>query len=191
MKPKPICHLPDTHPAHRHYAIQLERRSGERWAATNRGAVLNSDGGWDRELRNSDRAGNHRWAVSHYFDFSTAQRMAKKAAPEVTVNGRTAADVLAGRPEMPRKVTEGAPAISVSSGPEVIDYCISIKDGDRKLVKKIQLSADEDKAYSELERWASRYPSDHVADLTREGSRHGVEGSLYCFGSLAAPRRRR
>lgn len=101
MKPKPICHLPDTHPAYRHYAIHLKPRPGELWAATNRGAVLNSDCGWDEEIRNSDRIGNHRWAARHYFDFSTARKLAEKAAPDVIVNGRTAAE-LAGGKKAPR-----------------------------------------------------------------------------------------
>ncbi|WP_328436935.1 hypothetical protein OHA71_06555 [Streptomyces sp. NBC_00444] len=190
MNTQYVCHLPKNHRDYRLYAIRLERRANGLWAATRGEECLNSDGGWEYELRNSDRAGNQRWTKTHYFDFATIRRMANKAKPHVTVNGRSAADVLAGRTGTPRKVAEGTGPSSVSSGPELIDYCISIKDGARRLVKKIQFSGDEDKAYSELERWASRYPSDHVADLNREGSRHGVEGSLFCFGSLAPPRRR-
>lgn len=48
---------------------------------------------WDYEMRPSER--EDEWLATHRFDEAIALRLAKEAAPHVTVNGRTVADALA------------------------------------------------------------------------------------------------
>ena len=74
------------------FEITVELRS-DRWAVLRNGQCLGSDGAWADELLPSEREDG--WLDAHRFDLDTALRLAKEAAPHVTVKGRTAAEALA------------------------------------------------------------------------------------------------
>ena len=91
-----VCALPDGHSWRRHFILHVEWRGNDRWAVTQDWDLkpcLASDGQWDFEPRPSERTPE--WAEGHYFDLDTALRLAKEAAPELTMNGYTPADMLA------------------------------------------------------------------------------------------------
>jgi hypothetical protein len=71
-------------------AMQMD--GTELWAARWMGRCLNRRGQWDLEPIPSDRT--DRWLASHRFPFDEAMRLAEKAAPDVTVNGLRAAEVV-------------------------------------------------------------------------------------------------
>lgn len=75
------------------FEISVEWRGDDRWAVLRHRWCLGVDGTWDYELRPSEREDD--WLDTHRFDLDTALRLAKEAAPGVTVNGRTAAQALA------------------------------------------------------------------------------------------------
>jgi hypothetical protein len=79
------------------FEIRVEERGQidgtTRWAVVRMGYCLNRRGRWDYEMLPSSRT--DRWIAGHRFDLETALRLAKKAAPLITVNGFTVADVLA------------------------------------------------------------------------------------------------
>ncbi|MFL5913137.1 MAG: hypothetical protein ACJ768_21535 [Gaiellaceae bacterium] len=75
------------------FEIIVECRGDDRWAVLRQGQCLGSDGAWAHELRPSEREDD--WLDAHRFDLDTALRLAKEAAPQVTVKGRPAAEVLA------------------------------------------------------------------------------------------------
>jgi hypothetical protein len=76
------------------FEITVERRGAlHQWAVLCDGHCLGSDGTWDRERLSSEQTDD--WLPEHRFDLDTALRLAKEAAPHVTVKGRTAAEVLA------------------------------------------------------------------------------------------------
>jgi hypothetical protein len=72
-----------------HYNITVEERHPGRWGVCWLGRCLNADGEWDYEPSPSNREDD--WLEAHRFDLDTALRLAKEAAPGVTVNGMTAA----------------------------------------------------------------------------------------------------
>lgn len=87
-----ICAIPDRNSINWHtYAIQVAYRGKGRWAVVRNSWCLGTDGTWDYERRPSDRADE--WLATHRFDLDTALRLAREAAPGITVNGRTAAEV--------------------------------------------------------------------------------------------------
>lgn len=71
---------PDAHV----WALTVRHRGGDRWAVQHSGFCLGADGSWARDVKQE-------------FDLETALRLARQEAPNVTVNGRTVADVLARR----------------------------------------------------------------------------------------------
>lgn len=76
------------------FEITVERRgTSNRWAVLWHNQVLGTDGAWDNELRPSERDDD--WLDTHRFDHDTALRLAKEAAANITVKGRTAAEELA------------------------------------------------------------------------------------------------
>lgn len=77
------------------YAIAVETRSASLWAVVRHRMCLGADGEWDWESIPSERGDE--WLAAHRFDRETALRLAQAAAPSVTVNGITAAQVLARR----------------------------------------------------------------------------------------------
>lgn len=88
--------LPEHHPMRRHFIIHVEPREGDTWAVVQPwqpAPCLGSDGEWDWEMRPSERT--EEWLATHRFDLDTALILAKREAPKLTVNGSTAADVLA------------------------------------------------------------------------------------------------
>jgi hypothetical protein len=88
------CLPPDDVNAY-HFTIRVEYRGRDLWAVTNGWGCLGTDGEWDHERSPSNREDD--WLSTHRFDFDTALRLAKEAAPKVTVNGYTVADALARR----------------------------------------------------------------------------------------------
>lgn len=74
------------------FEITVEYRGKNRWAVKRHSQCLAADGTWDWEMRPSEREDD--WLDTHRFDLDTALRLAKEAAPLVTVNGFTVTDAL-------------------------------------------------------------------------------------------------
>lgn len=74
------------------FEITVEYRGDNRWAVKRHSQCLAADGTWDYEMRPSEREDD--WLAAHRFDLNTALKLAKEAAPHVTVNGFTVADAL-------------------------------------------------------------------------------------------------
>jgi hypothetical protein len=74
------------------FAITVERTAPGRYAIRRRSRCLSTDLVWEWESIPSDRTDE--WLATHRFDLDTALRLAKEAAPAVTVNGHTVADAL-------------------------------------------------------------------------------------------------
>ena len=76
------------------FGLTVRYRGAGRWAVQ-RGehACLGADGEWADGVKEYDRGDD--WLAAHRFDLDTALRLAKEAAPHVTVNGHTVADALA------------------------------------------------------------------------------------------------
>jgi hypothetical protein len=72
------------------FSIRVQRRSRETWTVLHGGFALNRHGGWDWEPIPSSRTA--RWLHQHRFSETEALALARKAAPEVLVNGVRAAD---------------------------------------------------------------------------------------------------
>lgn len=97
--------LPEDHETQPSMTISIEYRGGDRWAVTNRGRFLGSDGawshpyGWDREPTTEEEmdayeVGREAWLTAHRFDLDTARQLAQEAAPKLTVNRYTVTDLL-------------------------------------------------------------------------------------------------
>lgn len=74
------------------FEITVEYRGRGLWAIKRHSQCLAADGSWDYEMRPSER--EDEWLATHRFDLDTALKLAKEAAPKVTVNGFTVADAL-------------------------------------------------------------------------------------------------
>jgi hypothetical protein len=74
------------------FEITVEYRGDGRWAVKRHSQCLAADGTWDYEMRPSEREDD--WLDAHRFDLDTALKLAKEAAPHVTVNGFTVTDAL-------------------------------------------------------------------------------------------------
>jgi hypothetical protein len=61
------------------------------WAVTHHSYCLNKNGGWDYEMRPSERDDD--WLGEHRFPLDEAVRLAKQIAPHISINGRTAAEL--------------------------------------------------------------------------------------------------
>ncbi|MEU3620630.1 hypothetical protein ABZ725_51600 [Streptomyces sp. NPDC006872] len=72
------------------YVIEVEYRGAGRWAVVHHNYCLGTDGDWDFGVKEYDRGDG--WHAAHRFDLDTALALAKEHAPDVTVNGITAAD---------------------------------------------------------------------------------------------------
>lgn len=75
------------------FEIQVEYAGRGRWAVRRLADCLDVDGEWDYEMRPSEREDG--WLDQHRFDLDTALKLAKEAAPKITVNGWTVGAVLA------------------------------------------------------------------------------------------------
>lgn len=88
--------LPLDHRAARHLSVWVKWRGRGLWAVTDDGGrCLNANGEWVWEPQVSSRT--DAWIAGHRFDLDTALRLAKEAAPHLTVNDLTVADVLEGK----------------------------------------------------------------------------------------------
>jgi hypothetical protein len=85
--------LPNDHELFDTYAITVAWRGNDQYAVVRRGQCLGVDGTWTYELRPSSRTDE--WIAAHRFPYMEALRIARRAVLEVTVNGKTAADLLA------------------------------------------------------------------------------------------------
>ena len=81
--------IPDAGPDASMWAVKVERRGPGSWAVIHLSRCLHRSGRWDHEPLPSSRT--QRWLSSHRFDLETALKLAKKAAPTVTVNATTPA----------------------------------------------------------------------------------------------------
>lgn len=86
-----VCALPADHRDRRHYVITVENRGRDRWAVVHNGLCLAVDGEWDDEPSPSEQ--DDQWLYGHQYDFAAAMLLARDAAPNVEVNGRTATEV--------------------------------------------------------------------------------------------------
>ena len=75
-----------------HWELQVAWRGDGKWAVLNGVFCLGSDGCWDWEPRPSGREDG--WLVTHRFSLDEALRLAREAAPSVSVNGHSATDEL-------------------------------------------------------------------------------------------------
>lgn len=89
-----VCALPEDNVNHSSYAITVQWRGGETHAVKRHSMVLGADGEWDYEPSPSNRDDD--WIATHRFTYDRAYQLACQAAPHVTVNGFTVADLLAG-----------------------------------------------------------------------------------------------
>jgi hypothetical protein len=76
------------------WALTVVYRGRGKWAVTQGGhQCLGTDGEWDWEMRPSER--EDEWLAAHRFSLDAALGLAREHAPKVTINGRTALDILA------------------------------------------------------------------------------------------------
>ncbi|MFF7991739.1 hypothetical protein ACFZDG_18340 [Kitasatospora xanthocidica] len=105
------CVPADSSPDAHVFEIAVEWRGGDRWAVTRHHKSLSSDGKWSwgpdwpaddpgsREPKNDAEWAEYHavrdaWTASHRHDLDTALKLAREAAPHVTVNGLTPAAAL-------------------------------------------------------------------------------------------------
>jgi hypothetical protein len=75
------------------WKLTVEYRGRGKWAVTRTGRVcLGSDGEWDWESIPSER--QDEWLTAHRFPLAEALDLARRHAPDVKINGMTAAEVL-------------------------------------------------------------------------------------------------
>ena len=99
--------VPEDHDDADLFTVTVQYRGNGRWAVQ-RGEhrFLGADGtwsttfGWNREPVTDEEiaafeAGYQAWLDAHRFDEETARRLAREAAPKLTIRGYTVADVLA------------------------------------------------------------------------------------------------
>lgn len=82
-----FCSLPESNVNYTAYSVLVEYRGEGLWAVLRSRWCLGVDGEWDYEPGPSSREDD--WLETHRFDLETALRLAREAAPEVTVNGYT------------------------------------------------------------------------------------------------------
>ena len=75
------------------FAITVEYRGGGWWAVTRMQSCLGIDGTCDHGIK--EYGCGQAWFDAHRFDLDTALKLAKEAAPHITVNGYTVAEALA------------------------------------------------------------------------------------------------
>ncbi|MEV6737922.1 hypothetical protein AB0N14_13705 [Streptomyces sp. NPDC051104] len=86
------CFQPDDHEG-AVFNLAVEYRGRGLWAVIRMGSCLGADGTWSYESIPSERTDE--WLAEHRFDLETALKLAKEAAPHITVNGFTVADAIA------------------------------------------------------------------------------------------------
>lgn len=88
-----VTAVPEGHADGHLWALTVEYRGRDRWAVVRHGQCLDANGAWDYESIPSERTDE--WLATHRFDLDTALRLAREAAPLITVNGITVPDALA------------------------------------------------------------------------------------------------
>lgn len=88
-----VCAVPEDNITHHSYAITVAWRGDETYAVTHYRRCLGTDGEWDFEPSPGSRT--DKWIATHRFAYDTALRLARAAAPGVTVNGWSAAQIVA------------------------------------------------------------------------------------------------
>lgn len=98
-----VCCLPEGDVNARHFTLAVEYRRDGLWAVTSNRGTLGRDGAWshgyswrdgslepttDEDFREVQE-GQDTWRAEHWHNLDTALRLAKEAAPHVTVNGWT------------------------------------------------------------------------------------------------------
>lgn len=73
------------------WSLTVAYRGRGLWAVVHHSYCLNKDGGWDYEMRPSEREDD--WLGEHRFPLDEAIERAKHAAPHLTINGRAAAEL--------------------------------------------------------------------------------------------------
>ncbi|MEY9842486.1 hypothetical protein [Streptacidiphilus sp. EB103A] len=76
------------------YEITVEELAADQWTVVHLRTHLDADGHWQREPPHDDGA----WWEQHLFDLPTALALARRAAPQVALDGVTAGQVRAGHP---------------------------------------------------------------------------------------------
>jgi len=88
------------------WSVTVEWRGRGLWAVKHYSSCLSRSGEWDYEMRPSER--EDEWLAEHRFPLAEALELAKRAAPEIVVNGFTPADLLAWRAAgCPRPIPRG------------------------------------------------------------------------------------
>ncbi len=84
-----VCAVPDDVQDWYVFAVTVEETAPDRWAVRRSKRCLNADGDWEWEAIPSERADD--FLARCRFDLETALNMARAVAPDIRVNGFTAA----------------------------------------------------------------------------------------------------
>jgi len=87
-----MCLLPEDNINSLNFTIAVEYRGDGRWAVLHHGWTLTVDGEWEYEPRPSGREDDY--LARCRFDLGTALALARKALPDLRVNGHSAQDTL-------------------------------------------------------------------------------------------------
>ena len=90
--------LPESVPQSELWDIEVVARGNGLWAVTHFSRCLAVDGEWDYEPSPSNREDD--WLAEHRFKLDVAIGMAKVVATTITVNGKTAVEVLRGMDDL-------------------------------------------------------------------------------------------
>lgn len=82
--------LPDTHELFDLYAIKVAWHGDDQYAVARLRQCLNRDGQWGFEPRER----SDEWIAANRYPYADALRIARRAAVELAIRGRTAAQVL-------------------------------------------------------------------------------------------------
>jgi hypothetical protein len=88
--------LPRGHRDRGYLLLTVEYRGKDLWGVFNGRQCLGTDGLWEWEPQPSSREDD--WLATHRFPLDEALRLAREAAPHLTVNGYTLADILERHP---------------------------------------------------------------------------------------------
>lgn len=89
-----VCALPEDDVNAGHFSITVAYRGRGLWAVLRHRFCLGADGEWDYESTPSER--EDEWLAAHRFGLDDALRLAAEHVTQITVNGWTVADALAG-----------------------------------------------------------------------------------------------
>jgi hypothetical protein len=75
------------------WSCSVAYRGFDKWAVVRSGQCLNHADEWEWEPQPSSR--DDEWIAYHRFDFDEAMERAKRVAPHIRTNGKTATEILA------------------------------------------------------------------------------------------------